>query len=129
MTQVLDAPAATEPAGEEDEPLEPDPDGKALFNRDHYQREGLAIDMVDGQPIDKIRINFAGSIMLDRSAVADVALFNKLLLGKVAECRVSGKVSKIGTGYTTNREGDLDAIVGERTLKIDTIQVLDASAL
>jgi hypothetical protein len=38
-------------------------------------------------------------------------------------------VSGVGTGWTTNREGDLDAVVGERTLKVDSVWILDPENL
>lgn len=99
------------------------------FDASAYDRPGLQIAKVDGQGIDKIRVAFTGSVMLDRSDVADVALFNKLMLGTEVELRVAGKVSKTATGWTTNREGDLDAVVGERTVKVDTVWVLDPESL
>jgi hypothetical protein len=131
------ATATTDPlldavAGDDDQepgqPLEPDAEKGELFNRDQYEREDLAIPKVDGNPIDKIRVKITGSIMLDRSAPADVALYNKLKLGHDVELRVSGKVSGSDTGFTTNREGDLDAIVGEKAVKVDTVWVLDPEA-
>lgn len=102
---------------------------EALFDKAQYDSPELAIPKVDGQGIDKIRVAFTGSVMLDRSDPRDVALFNKLTLGKDVELRVAGKVSRTATGWTTNREGDLDAVVGERTCKIDTVWILDPENL
>ncbi len=99
------------------------------FDAARYDDPELRIQKIDGQGIDKIRIAFTGSVMLDRSNKADVALFNKLLLGKEVELRVAGKISKTATGWTTNRDGDLDAVVGERTVKVDTVWVLDPENL
>lgn len=96
----------------------------ALFDKTRYDDPELRITKVDGQGIDKIRIGFAGSVLLDRSNPKDVELYNRLTLGKECELRVSGKVSKVSTGWTTNREGDLDAIVGERVCKIESVWVL-----
>jgi hypothetical protein len=124
-TEPVPAPVPDPP-----QPSEPDPTkGEALFDRSQYEREDLAIPKVDGQPIDKIRVKFSGSVMLDRSDPADVALYNKLVLGREAELRCSGKVSGVGTGWTTNREGDLDAVVGERTMKVDSVWILDPENL
>lgn len=100
-----------------------------MFDPSDYDREDLAIGKVDGHGVDKIAVHFTGRVMLDRSNPADVALYNRLSLGREEELRVAGKVQKVGTGWTTNREGDLDAIVGERTLKIDTVWVLEAEEL
>ena len=102
---------------------------ETAFDAAQYDKPELQIAKVDGQGIDKIRVAFSGSVMLDRSDPADVALFNKLMLGKECELRVAGKVSKTATGWTTNREGDLDAVVGERTVKVDTVWVLTAEGL
>lgn len=102
---------------------------EAAFDATAYDRPGLQIQKVDGIGIDKIRVRFGGSVMLDRSDPADVALFNKLTLGKEVELRVAGKVSKTATGWTTNRDGDLDAVVGERSCHIDTVWILDAENL
>jgi hypothetical protein len=101
----------------------------AAFDKTRYDDPELRITKVDGQGIDKIRIGFAGSVMLDRSNPKDVELFNKLTLGKEVELRVAGSVSKTQTGWTTNREGDLDAVVGERVVKVETVYVLDPGAL
>jgi hypothetical protein len=109
--------------------LEPNADAGELFDRSQYDREDLAIPKVDGKQIDKIRVSFGGSVLLDRSAPADVALFNRLTLGHDVELRVSGKVGKSSTGFTTNREGDLDAIVGDRALRIDSVWILDPEDL
>lgn len=107
----------------------PDPDGKALFDASDYDREDLAIPKVDGNQIDKIRFAFSGSVLLDRSEIADVALFNGAKLGQELELRVSAKVAGVGTGFTTNKDGDLDVIVGEKKLKIETVWVLDPEDL
>jgi hypothetical protein len=102
---------------------------EALFDRSMYDREDLAIPRVDEQQVDKIRVKFGGSILLDRSDPADVSLYNKLTLGKPVELRVAGTVAHSGTGYTTNRDGDLDAIVGERSVKVETVWVLDPEGM
>ena len=122
--------AAAEPqTDEEPQTPEPDPGKGELFDRSQYDREDLAIRKVDDQQIDKLRVKFGGGILLDRSDPADVSLYNKLTLGRAVELRVAGTVAHSGTGYTTNRDGDLDAIVGERSVKVETVWVLDPEAL
>lgn len=101
----------------------------AAFDKTRYDDPELRISKVDGQGIDKIRVAFTGSVMLDRSNPQDVALFNKLILGREVELRCAGSISKTSTGWTTNREGDLDSIVGERTVKVETVWVMDATEL
>lgn len=100
-----------------------------LFDSQEYEKEGLQIAKVDGRGIDKIRVAFNGSIMLDRSNVDHVALFNRLTLGKSVQLRVAGEVTKTGVGWTTNKDGDLDAIVGERGVKVTTVYMLDPEEL
>jgi hypothetical protein len=113
----------------DDEQLEPNAEKGELFNRDQYEREDLAIPKVDGQQIDKIRVDFGGSIMLDRSDPADVALYNALTLGKEVELRVAGKVGGTGVTFATNREGDLDAIVGRKKITVDEVWKLEPEQL
>lgn len=85
--------------------------------------EQLALPMIDGKAIDKIRVSFSGSVMLDRHDPADVELYRKLVLGEdvtiQAECKVGGKL----TSFTTNKEGDLDSVVGDAKLKVHTVYV------
>lgn len=101
-----------------------------LFNRDQYELEGLQIPKVDGQSIDKIAIKFSGRVMLDRSDPADVAMFNRLQLGQDVELRISAKVSNSGgAGFTTSKEGDLDAVVGSKSLAVDSVWVLEPEQL
>lgn len=114
--------ALTAPA--EEAPLEPDASKGELFNKDQYEREDLQIDKIDGQTVDKIRVAFSGSVMLDRSDPADVAMYNRLKLGGECELRVAGKVSGSAGGYTTAKEGDLDAVVGQKSIKVETVWVL-----
>ena len=124
----------TDDAQAEAEP-EPEPDAAAtaaggeLFDSSAYEREDLAIPKVDGEGIDKIRLAFTGSVMLDRSNPADVALYNRAMLARDLELRISGRVARVATGYTTGKEGDLDAVVGERTIKVDSVWILDPETL
>lgn len=103
-----------------------EPTGQAAaFDRGQYELEGLQIPKVDGQSIDKIAVKFSGRVMLDRSNEADVAMFNRLRLGQDVELRISAKVSNSGgAGYTTSKEGDLDAIVGSKTVTVESVWVL-----
>lgn len=114
-------------AGEQAEPT--DPEGKALFDRSQYQDPTLRIDQVDGQDVDKIWLKFTGRVALDRTDPGDVALFNKARLGAELWLRVSGKGARVGTGFTTSKGGDLEAVVGEREVRIDTVYVLAAEDL
>lgn len=130
MAPVAEAPPIVEEEETIDTATEPsDPDGQALFDRSRYQDPELRIDQVDGQEVDKIWISFKGRVGLDRTKADDVALFNRLRLGKELELRVAGKGVAVGTKKTTSRGGDLDAVVGERVLEIDTVYVLSPEEL
>lgn len=123
-----DVVAGVEEIAEEEETPQQKRDGE-LFDRDAYQAPGLRIDQVDGQEVDKIKIKFSGSVVLDRTKPDDVALFNRVRLGKDVELRVAGKGARVGTGYTTSKGGDLEAVIGEREVRIDTVYVLEAEEL
>jgi hypothetical protein len=112
-----------------DTELEPDPQKGQLFDKTQYERENLQIPSIDGEGIDKIRVELTGSIMLDRSEPADVALINRMHLGQDIELRVAGKVAGVSHGYATNREGDLDAIVLAKKVKVETVWVLTPEQL
>lgn len=128
-TPLAEAENALAQPADDDTPLEPDAEAGALFNKEQYDREDLQIDRIDGQTVDKIRVDFTGSVMLDRSDPADVKMYNALTLGKECELRVAGKVSGSAGGYTTAKEGDLDAVVGKKSVKIDTVWVLEPEHL
>jgi hypothetical protein len=128
-TQEPEQEPEPEPGDEEetddDQPEQPE----QLFDRSQYDREGMAISKIDGQQVDRISIKFAGKIMLNRSEEADVALFNKLALGRDVELRVAGRVQRASGAGATGRDGDLDVIVGQKTLKIGTVWVLEPENL
>lgn len=129
--KTADVDADPEP-DEPDEPADqppPDPDGKALFDDSVYEREELAIAKVDGQQIDRIAIGVTGEVMLDRSDVADVALYNRLQLGKTAELWIEGRVQGTGAKGATSRDGDLDVVVGKKTIKVESIRVVQPEEL
>lgn len=94
-----------------------------LADRSAYEREDLAINKVDGQPIDRIKITFSGSVMVDRSEPADVALYNRLVLQREVTLMVEGKCSGTGAKGATDRDGDLDVEVGEKTVKVTTVHI------
>jgi len=129
MTEVAGDEVSGDGSGEPLEAIAEDGEGKALFDRAAYQAPGLRIDEVDGQEVDKIWLKFSGRVALDRTKASDVALFNKARLGKELTLRVNGKGARVGTGYTTSKGGDLEAVVGEREIKIDSVYVLDAEEL
>lgn len=110
-----------EPAAEP-EP-KPDPEGKRLFNASDYEREDLALPKVDGNQLDRIAVKFAGEVFLDRASPADVALFRKLVLGQEVTLMVEGRCSATGAKGATDREGDLDVVVGQKAVKVTTVYI------
>jgi hypothetical protein len=94
---------------------------KTLVDRSQYDREDLALPLIDGQQIDRIAFAFTGQIMLDRSDPADVALWRKLTLGHDVSLKVEGVCAGYSGKGATNRDGDLDVVVGVRRIKVHTI--------
>jgi len=93
----------------------------ALFDRSQYDREDLQIQKIDGEPIDRTAFKFTGTVFLDRSDPADVALYNSLALGRDITLMIEGRCSSVSAKGVTDREGDLDVVVGEWTVKIHTV--------
>lgn len=126
-TKTQDPPAEqTEETTEETVVLDVD---DSLFAAAQYDDPKLYLDKVDEKDVDKIRVEFSGSVMLDRKDAEDVALIRSLKLGKPLELRVAATCNSKKTGYTTGKEGDLDAIVFTGGLKIDTLYVLTPEEL
>jgi hypothetical protein len=109
-----DTPPAPEP--------EPQPGEQAkAFDPSEYDREDLQIPKVDGQSIDRIAIKFGGEIHLDRSEPSDVALYNALRFGKDVAMLVEGRCNATGAKGATDREGDLDVVIGQKSVKVHSI--------
>lgn len=101
-----------------------DEKGRAtLIDRSAYEREDLAINKVDGQTIDRIAVTFAGTVYLDRSDPSDVALYNRLVLQRDVTLMVEGKCSGTGAKGATDRDGDLDVVIGHKTVKVATVYI------
>jgi hypothetical protein len=105
-------PAAPEPAPGEQ---------AAAFDRSQYEREDLQIAKIDGQSIDRISLKFSGEVFLDRSEASDVAVYNAFRLGKNVALLIEAKCSSTAAKGATDRDGDLDVVVGTKGLKIHTI--------
>lgn len=106
-------------------PPDPDTNGQTkAFDPAMYEDPTLRIDKIDGKNVQAIAVKFSGRVMLDRTDPDHVRLFNRLAIGRDVELRVSARsVGLAGVG-ATNREGDLDVLVGTRALKVDTLYVL-----
>jgi hypothetical protein len=118
MTTIEETPPVAAP--DDDDTSAPD-DGTALFDRSQYDREELQLPKIDGEPTDKIAIRFSGRVMLDRTDPNDVALMRAMRMGNDITLHVEATCSGKGWGYTTNRDGDLDAVVLEHTAKVHTV--------
>lgn len=105
------------------------PGTKTLFDASDYEREDLAVPKIDGNAIDRLALAFSGGIMLDRSEPKDVALYNRVHGQKTIELWVEAKWGGTLASPNTNRDGDLDVIVGRKTLKVESIRIIDADAL
>lgn len=116
-TTLEEAPAEAPPAAEVDET----PPSAADVRKAEAGPEALSLPKIDGQTIDRIDVNFSGSIRLDRSDPADVALFRRLALGKEIDLRVVG----VAAGKDGRISYDEDGYPGETTarakLKITTL--------
>lgn len=106
---------------EADGKVHDDAEGKALFDRSQYEREDLRLAKVDGNQVDRIALKFSGTVFLDRSEPADVALYRKLALGRDVTLQVEGRCNATAAKGATDREGDLDVIVGEKGVKVHTV--------
>lgn len=100
-----------------------------LIDRSQYEREDLAISKVDGNQIDRIRLKVSGTVTLDRSSVPDVKLWNDLVLGRDITLMVEGRCAGTGAKEATGRDGDLDVVVGEKTVRVHTLYVSVAEGL
>lgn len=132
-TATADPPAAEADIEAPEHPLTPpDPDANGqtrAFDPAMFEDPSLRIDKIDEKNVQAIAIAFSGRTMLDRTAEADVRLWNRLTIGSDVELRVSAKVVGLSGKGATNREGDLDVLVGTRLVKIDTIYVLTPEEL
>lgn len=113
---------SSEVAKEEEATPDPAPgEQAAAFDPSAYDREDLQIPKIDGQSIDRISIKFSGEIFLDRSEPSDVAVYNALRLGKDVGLLIEAKCSSTAAKGATDRDGDLDVVVGTKGLKVHSL--------
>lgn len=106
--EEAEAPTAEAPAAAEAEVMT-----ETDVRKSEAAPEALSLPQIDGQGIDRIDVNFSGSIRLDRSDPADVALFKRLALGKEVDLRVVG----IAAGKDARISYDEDGYPGETTAR------------
>lgn len=115
-------PKVGEATGEPREGVEVPPGEQGtLVNPTDYDDPELAIAKIDGNAIDRIALSFSGTVYLDRSDRADVKLYNALKLGRDVTIMVEGKCLGTAGKGATNREGELDVVVGQKTVKVTTV--------
>lgn len=106
--------------GHQVEPPEDANGQTALIDRSQYEREDLAIAKVDGNQIDRIWVGFGSGFYLDRSDPNDVAFYNRLQLGRDVTVMVEARCLGTGAKGATNRDGQLDVIIGQKKLGVHT---------
>lgn len=94
---------------------------ESLFDRSQYQRPELRIDKIDGHDIDRPRFKFSGAVSLDRMSPEDVGMFNDARMGEEFEVRVRVRVAGFGVRVVSDRDGDFQATIGERSLTIEGV--------
>jgi hypothetical protein len=118
-TQTLDKQVTEEQAAHDEEQQAKD----ALFDKTNYDDPKLAIPKVDGTQIDRIWIGFTGGFFLDRSDPNDVAFYNKLVFQRDVTLQVDGRCNTVGAQGVTDRDGDLDVVVGRKRIKVHSARI------
>jgi hypothetical protein len=111
--------------------LEPD-DGEnivQLFDAADYDKPGLQIPKIDGHSIDRIFLDFGGSVPLDRSEPSHVDLYNRVTGRGTLELWIEAKWGGTVGKPATNRDGENDIIAGRKTLRVEEIRIVDADQL
>lgn len=117
--------SGSDPTDEATKPeADPEPGAQAAaFDVDDYADPALSIHKVDGHQIDRIALTFSGTVFLERGDAEDVALYNRLKLGRDVTLQVEAKTSGSGAKGATDKDGDLDVVVGEKKLKVHSVYI------
>jgi hypothetical protein len=93
-----------------------------LFDKSAY----LDAPMIDGQAADHIVVAFSGSIKWDATDAQGRMMFEKLVLGKDVDLRISGVVAKKhGSWKLAGKEGEEQEVVtGQCSVKVTDLFVL-----
>jgi len=108
---------ALEQAHDADLEADRPPEGR-LIDPAQYEPEELQLPSVDGEHVDKIYVAFGGRAWLDRGSPEDCALIRDLRMGQRVTLMVNAVVGPAIPGFSTNREGDLDAVILGRKLTV-----------
>lgn len=128
QSETSDSPPSDEEPKQEEPIVEPGGQ-QTLIDKSQFETEALALPKIDGEGVDKIQAKFGGGVWLARSEAADVALIRDRKLGSTVTLMVECEVGPPVPGYTTNRDGDLDALVLSRTFKVTSVYVPAAEEL
>lgn len=114
-----------------DKEAKPEAAAPALFDPADYDKPGLQIPKVDGHAIDRIALDFTGSVMLDRSEPAQVELYNRVgrMERSSMELWIEARWGGTSGKPATNRDGENDIIVGRKGLRVDSIRIVDPEQL
>lgn len=93
-----------------------------LFDKSRYETEELALPKIDGEGVDKIAAKFGGTVWLERGNEHDVALIREPKFGSTVTLLVEATVSPPIAGYTTSKEGDLDALFSGRRFTVTSVR-------
>lgn len=118
--KVEDQPNGDEQKNDDEPETKPGEQAQA-FDPNGYIPEPLQLPKVDGEGIDKIGCKFAGLVRLDRSDAADCTLVRDSKLGSTVTLMVECEVGPPVPGYTTNKDGDLDALALTRQFKVISV--------
>lgn len=102
-------------------PADDDQNDGELFAAAAYDDPRLVLDQVDGRDIDKIGLEFTGSILLDRKSPQHVDFMRRLKLGGSVTLQVEAKVAGKKQAFTTGKEGELDAVIYRATIKPEDV--------
>lgn len=108
-------PRAKKPAAEQE----------AAFDASEYDDPELRLDYIDGKPVDRIVVRFAGSVELDRRNRECVELFRRFQLGHRIDFNamppLSAVVKQKPSRQVTDAAGTVGDVVTTAVLSIDTI--------
>lgn len=98
---------------------------EAAFDASQYDDPELKLDYIDGKPVDRIVVRFAGSVELDRHNRESVELFRRFQLGHRIDFNqmppLSAVVKQKPSRQVTDASGTIGDVVTTAVLSIDTI--------
>lgn len=99
---------------------EPEKKGR-LFDATQFDSPELQLPKIDGEGVDKLHAQFGGLVRLERSLAADVKLIRDTKMGTTIHLLVEVEVGPPNARFTTNKDGDLDALSLGRNFKVVSV--------